>query len=376
MKRKIFSTANDAHCRTRSCVTTLIASLVMLIAMGSTVTANAQAVTKRFLLALSKADHTLAMVNPVTLKVVARIPVGEDPHEVIASPDGKTAYVTNYGGGRFHQLYVVDLINRKALPVIDTRPFMGPHGLATAEGKIYFTAEGSKSVARYDPETQKIDWCMGTGQDRTHMIYVTQDAREIYTTNVSSATVSILKDTLMGPPMGPPPGAPSGQKQPSAQMPPPGFGPHMDWQETVIGVGKGSEGFDVSPDGKELWTAAAQDGTISVIDIAAKKVIYTIYSNAVGANRLRFTPDGKRVLVSSLRSGDLLIYDVTNRQLVKRLSLGRGAAGILVDPDGKRAFIGCTPDNYVALVDLKTLEVTGHINVGGGPDGLAWADVP
>ncbi|MGH2646122.1 MAG: YncE family protein, partial [Ginsengibacter sp.] len=60
---------------------------------------NAQSASHTSLLALSKTDHTLAIVDPVTLKVMARIPVGEDPHEVIASTDGKTAYVSIYGGG-------------------------------------------------------------------------------------------------------------------------------------------------------------------------------------------------------------------------------------------------------------------------------------
>ena len=39
--------------------------------------------------------------------------------------------------------------------------------------KSWFTAEGSKSIGRYDPASGKLDWSMGTGQDRTHMIYVT-----------------------------------------------------------------------------------------------------------------------------------------------------------------------------------------------------------
>jgi hypothetical protein len=46
---------------------------------------------------------------------------------------------------------------------------------------------------------------MGTGQNRTHMLYVTPDEQRIYTTNVSSATVSILEQVAL-PPMGPAPG--------------------------------------------------------------------------------------------------------------------------------------------------------------------------
>lgn len=316
---------------------------------------------QRSLLALSKADHTLAIVDPVTLKVVARVPVGQDPHEVIASSDGKTAYVSIYGGGSLHELNVIDLVAQKPLYNIDTRPLFGPHGLAFAGGKVWFTAEGSKCVGSFDPTTRKVDWCMGTGQDRTHMIYVTNDEKEIYTTNVNSGTVSILVDSLMQPRAGP------------MGNPPPGAQPRREWMQTVIPVSKGSEGFDVSPDGRQLWTVSADDGSIAIIDIAAKKVAATIDAKVLGANRLKFTPDGMRVLITSLRTGDLYVFDVASHKKLKRINIGHGGAGILMDPDGSRAFIGCTPDNYVAVIDLKTLEVISHIDVGGGPDGLEWA---
>jgi YVTN family beta-propeller protein len=309
------------------------------------------------LLALSKADHTLAIVDPTTLKVIARIPVGEDPHEVVASSDGKTAYVTIYGGGALHEINVLDLVAQKALATIDTRPLYGPHGITFVNGKVWFSAEGSKSVGRYDPSTGKVDWSMGTGQDRTHMIYVTNDAKRIYTTNVSSGTVSILLDTLIRPPGN----APAGAR------------PREDWTQTVVPTARGSEGFDVSPDGRELWTASAESGVITILDPAAKKVIGTIEAKAFGANRLMFSPKGDLVFISSLGSGDLTIYDAKTRALVKKLTIGHGAAGILMDPDGSRAFVACSPDNYVVVIDLKSLQVTSHIDVGKVPDGLAWA---
>ncbi|MDB5157289.1 MAG: YncE family protein, partial [Mucilaginibacter sp.] len=232
-----------------------ISFLWMLLAFTTT-QCQAQATPARSLLALSKSDHTLAIIDPVTLKVIARIPVGSDPHEVIASADGKIAYVSIYGGGSLHELSVVDLVAQKPLPAIDTRPLMGPHGLTFAAGKLWFSAEGAKAVGRYDPATGKFDWAMGTGQDRTHMIYVTNDGKKVYTTNVSSATVSILVDSLVKP-AGPPPGL----APPSGSVPPAGFAPPVrrDWVQTVIPVGKGSEGFDVSPDGLELWAAGADE---------------------------------------------------------------------------------------------------------------------
>jgi len=335
-------------------------SLLWGVLLCSVTECTAQSTPSRSLLALSKTDHVLAIIDPASLKVIARVPVGSDPHEVIASSDGKTAYVSIYGGGSLHELNVIDLVAQKPLTNVDTRPLNGPHGLTFVGGKVWFSAEGAKAVGRYDPATGKLDWSMGTGQDRTHMIYVTPDAKKIYTTNVSSGTVSILIDSLLKP-------APN----PGGFTPP----PHQDWVQTVIPVSKGSEGFDVSPDGKELWTAAADDGTIAIIDIASKKVTNTIDAKAIGANRLKFTPDGKRVLVTSLRTGDLFIYDAASHKELKRVNTGHGAAGILIDDDGTRAFIGCTADNYVAVVDLKTLQVSTHIDVKGA-DGLAWAVRP
>jgi YVTN family beta-propeller protein len=338
--------------------------------------AGAQVTPPQSLLALSKHDHTLAIVDPGTLRVVARAPVGPDPHEVIASSDGRTAYVSIYGFGRYHALSVIDLVAHKALPDIDTGALNGPHGLAFVGGKLYFTAEGAKAIARYDPASEKIDWIMGTGQNRTHMIYVVPDQDHIYTTNVSSATVNILEKIAL-PPMGPPPGSSAaGTGGPAANGPLPGGPPRMDWNETVIPVGKGSEGFDVSPDGRELWTANAQDGTLSIIDIPARKVVATLDAKVFGANRLKFTLDGKHVLISSLRNGDLVVYDAGTRSEWKRVPIGHGAAGILAEPGGARAFVACTPDNFVAVVDLRTWQVTGHIDVGGEPDGLAWAARP
>ena len=315
----------------------------------------AQPTPPQCLLALSKSDHTLAIVDPATLKVIAKMPVGEDPHEVIASSNGRTAYVSIYGGGSLHEIDVLDLVAQKPSTAVDTRPFLGPHGIVFSGDKVWFSAEGSKCVARYDPATRQFDWAMGTGQDRTHMLYVTDDGKNVYTTNVSSGTVSILTDTLIR--AGGPPGAP----------------PRHDWKQSVIPVSRGSEGFDVSPDGRQLWTASAGDGTIAVIDLATKTVVGKIDAGVRGANRLKFTPDGQSVLITSLSNGDLVVYDVATRKEVRRVKIGTGAAGILIDPSGSRAFLGCTGDNYVAVVDLKTMQVTGHIDVGGGPDGLAWA---
>lgn len=334
----------------------LLTSLFLLIGMLAVSSVFAEDTPASALLVLSKHDQTLAIVDPSSLKVIARVPVGNDPHEVIASTDGKVAYVSNYGSGAFHTLAVVNLMAQKALPSIDLGALRGPHGLTFVDGKVWFTAEGAKAIGSYDPERKNVDWILGTGQNRTHMIYVSPDLRLIVTTNVSSGTVSMIEKTASGGP---------GQGGPSAT-------PRTDWNETVVRVGNGSEGFDISPDGKEIWVANAGDGTVSIIDVASKQVTQTLAADVRSANRLKFTPDGKFVLISALRGADVTVIDGATRKTTKQIPVGHGAAGIVMQPDGARAYVACTPDDYVAVIDLHSMEVVGHIQAGSNPDGLAW----
>jgi len=118
--------------------------------------------------------------------------------------------------------------------------------------------------------------------------------------------------------------------------------------------------------------ANAQDGTISVLDAVERKVIDTLNANVPGANRLNFNSDVSLVFISTLRGPDLVTLDAKTRREVRRVKIGRGAAGIQMQPDGARAYVSCTPDDYVAVIDLKSLEVVGHIEAGKQPDGLAW----
>jgi YVTN family beta-propeller protein len=337
------------------------------------------------LLILEKSDNSLAIVDPANLQIVARIPAGPDPHEIVASPDGKLAYISNYGGSdsALNTISVIDLSARKALPPINLGALHSAHGLAFAGGKLYFTVETNKAVGRYDPGTQSVDWVLGTGQDRTHMVMVSRNLEQIVTSNVSSGTISIIEQ--ISPPMGvfvPPPGTNSSQgSAPSAgglpqgvNAPPPG-GPRKTWRVTNIPTGRGAEGFDASPDGNEIWVANAQDATVTIIDVASKRVAQTLPISVKGANRLKFTTDGKRVLISGLSAGagsNLAVLDAASRKEVKQVNLGGGAAGILIVPDSSRAYVAVSGKDKVAVVDLKSLEVTGRVSTGRQPDGLAW----
>src|SRR6185369_8157594 len=141
----------------------------------------------------------------------------------------------------------------------------------------------------------------GTGQNSTHMVMVSPDASQMFTANIGSDSISMIERT----------GA-------------------QNWNETVIPVGKGPEGFDLSPDGKQIWAANSRDGSVSVIDIYTKKVIHTFNVQTKRSNRLKFTPDGRLVLISDLDAGELLVLERATRKDVKRIKLGKQLAGILV----------------------------------------------
>ncbi len=344
-------------------------SLACALAMASSALA-AEATPRNALLATSKGNHTLAIVDPASDRIIARMPIGPDPHEVIASDDGRTAYVSNMGGSSsLHRIDVLDLVGQRALEPVDTGALTGLHGLAVSPGKLWFTAQGAMAIARLDLASRQIDWIMGTGQSWTHMLVVTPDLQHIYTSNVMSGSVSLF-DLQPAPAFpGPPPPAAGRQG-----APPPNAIPRPPvWAQTVVPTERGTEGVDLSPDGKEIWTASSASGQIYVIDTAARKVAQVLDAKAVGANRVKFTHDGKRVLISTLRGGDVLVYDARTRTEVKRLHLGTGCAGVLVAPDDARAYVACSSDNLVFVLDMHKLMPVDRIDVGPQPDGLAWA---
>jgi len=298
------------------------------------------------LLVLNKEDATLVFVDPASGNVTGRVPVGMGPHELVASGDGKWAFASNYGTGPApgSTISMIDLSAKKELRRIDVSPLRRPHGLAFAGGKLYFTAEADKKIARYDPVADKIDWTFETGQATTHMVLLTRDMRTIFTANIGSDSISAIERGAGG-----------------------------AWHQTVIPVGKGPEGNELTPNGKELWVAQSRDGGVSIIDVASKKVIGTIDAGTKRSNRIKFTPDGTSALISDVDAGELVVIDVAARKVSRRVALGKNPEGILIAPDGARAFVAVNGDNHVAVVDLKTWKVISTISPGTGPDGMAWS---
>jgi YVTN family beta-propeller protein len=317
----------------------LIITLCLIVALFMTPMA-AQSSSRPLLLILNKSDNTMVAVDPATLKVVSRVPTGNGPHEVAVSADGRVAYVANYGTGSQpgDTLSVIELASGKAKEV--NVGLKRPHGIVEHNGKIYFTAEGSQTVARFDPTSEKVDWSKQTGQQVTHMVVVTPDGKKAYTANIGSNNVTVVDI-----------GKPEGVKQ--------------------IAVGKGAEAIDLAPDGRELWVGNRDDGTLSIIDPKSDRVKETIQVGKVPI-RLKFTPDGKRVLVSDALAGELVVIEAASRKIVKRIAVGGTPVGLVITPDGKRAFVAATASNKVFEVNLDELAMGRTVEPGREPDGMVW----
>jgi YVTN family beta-propeller protein len=298
------------------------------------------------LLVLNKTDATMAIVDPVSGRTLATVGTGPGPHEVAVSVDRRFAFVTNYGANTAGStLSVIDVTARREIRRVDLGELRRPHGITVVDGKVLFTAEANRAIARYDPETDRIDWRFDTAQDVTHMVTASRDGRTLFTSNIGSNTISIIESTGAA------------------------------WRQTLVRVGPGPEGIDLSPDGRQLWTAHTGDGQVSIVDVAAKKVVQTFDAGTRRANRLKFTPDGGRVLISDMDGSELLIVDVKTRTVAKRLRVGRMPEGILIRPDGRVAYVAVTGENRVAAIDLQTLDIVQTIAAGSGPDGMAWLEV-
>lgn len=300
------------------------------------------------LLVLNKSDATLSFVDAATLKTLATIPTGDAPHEVAVSDDGKIAVVANYGTGPNPgtTLSIIDVPAHKELRRFALPGLLRPHGIEAAGSRFWFTAEGSRVIARYDAVSDRIDFISGSGADTTHMIVVTGGEKTIYTANIGSNSVTVFD--LSGAP--------------------------RNILVKQIPVVKGPEGMDLAPDGSELWVASrVANGGIAIINPSTNAVVQTLPTTTKVANRVKFTRDGKFVLVSDTTGNTLLVYDAATKEMIKSLAMADGPSGILIAPDGQHAFIACAGAKKVQVVELTSFSITNEIETGNVPDGLAYA---
>jgi len=325
---------------------------MLLVALGAV-----DAVAADLLVVLNKSDHEAALVDPASLKIVSRVATGHGPHEAAVSPDGRRAYVANYGmtgvfrEGQRHDepgntLSVIDLERRAVVDTFDLAEYTKPHGMAVSQdGRLlWVTCEGAQAVLELDTGSGAILRSWKTGQDVSHMLVPTPDETKLYIANIRSGTASVI-DRKAG------------------------------TVKTIV-TGAGAEGIDVTHDGREVWVTNRAANTVSVIATATDSVVASFESGGTMPIRVKFTPDGREAWISNARSNAMTVFEVATRRLLDTLAVGAVPIGIQMSPDGRRAFVANTNDDQITVLDVRARKVVGTFTTGNEPDGMAWARTP
>ncbi len=310
--------------------------------------ANAQ-----WLLVANQGDADLSIIDPVAGQQVATIPEGTPGvhgHEVVASADGRTAFMPIYGSSGVgkpgidgHEMLVIDLPSRKIAGRVDFGHGVRPHlpVLDPVSGQLYVTTELDKSVTVIDPRTCKIVGAIPTGQDESHMLILSHDGRRGYTANVGPGTVSVL-DLV-------------GRKT-----------------VAVIPVSGEVQRISISNDDKLVFTSDQTKPRLAVIDTATNRVKTWVPLPGTGYGTAA-TPDGRWLLVAVPPTNQVAVVDLAGMQVVRRIDVPSKPQEILIPPDGKVAYVSCNVSGKVAVIDLAQWNVRKLIAAGRGADGLAWA---
>jgi YVTN family beta-propeller protein len=309
------------------------------------------------LVVLEKSGFKADLVDVATGKILAKLPTGQGPHEVAISPDGRTAYIPNYGpfavyppGDQTHTrlgntITVIDLAKRAVKTTFDVGTHAGPHDvLVSRDGKyLWVTTETPMALMELDAATGKLLHLWPTKQNRVHMVVPTPDEKKFYLTNTVSGSVSVLNRS-------------SGAVK-------------------VIPTGPGTEGIAISPDGREVWVASRQDSKVEVISAASDKMVATFPSGGEGPVRVAFTPDGKQVWVTNSVSNTAGVFDARGRMLLGTVPLGKNPSGIIFSRDGSRVYITSQDANTVNVIDVAARKVLSTVDTGEGsqPDGIGLA---
>ena len=307
--------------------------------------------SKALVLVANKGAHTLGLIDPASGRQIATLPEsGVTGHEVIASPDGRLAFVPIYGnsgvgmpGSDGSTLDVFNLSERRSIHVVEFGHGVRPHCpmFGPKDGLLYVTTELDQAVTVINPHTFKIIAKVPTGAPESHMLAISSDGTRGYTANVGPGSVSVLdlvaRKTI-----------------------------------TVIPVANHVQRISVTPDGRWVFTSDTEKPRLAVIDAASNKVNSWITMPATGYGSA-VTPDGKWLLIALPNAPGMGVVDLSTMQFARTVPLPPAPQEVLIEPDGKMAYVSCDKSRQVAEVDLSDWKVEKLIDAGNNADGLAWA---
>lgn len=306
----------------------------------------------QILLVANQGDHTLSLVDPVSAKQVAVIEEnvpGQWVHEVAASPDGRTAFAPVYGNSGVGK----PGIDGSKMLVIDI-----------ASHKIAGTVDFGRGVR---PHCVVYDRNSG-------LLYVTTEIAQAITI-VDPRTLKIVGTVPTGQPESHMLAISHDGKRGYTSNVGPGSVSVLDLAArktlAVIPVAPGTQRISISNDDKLVFAADTRKPQLVVIDTATNKVKARIDLPALGYGTAS-TKDGGSLLVALPSIDKVGVVDIRTLKVARTIDACRSPQEVLVGPDGV-AYVSCMASNQVAAIDVKQGKVQTLIDVGKGADGLAWA---
>jgi DNA-binding beta-propeller fold protein YncE len=297
------------------------------------------------LLVLHKGSSSLGFYSPAG-KLLQNVPVGQHPHEMVLSADGRVLYITDNGTMRIEEagsggntLSIVDVAARKKIGEISLGRYRRPHGIALnpRTGRLYVDTELPDALLEIDPVARKVVKTWDTNGRTSHMVTLGLDGRRAYVCNSTSNDVSsILLST--------------GELQ-------------------LIPTGERPEGSVLSHSGEELYVCNRETQKISVIS-AAKQAVVGEITTGRGPLRAALTPDGKLLVYVLYHDEAIEIADPAARKALASVKLGGRPVSLSVSPDGRRAYASVEEQDTVYVVSIPDRKIlqTFKTAPGSGPD--------
>ena len=300
----------------------------------------------------NRQGNDVSVIDPATMKVVDRFPVGINPQHVVPSWDLKTLWVTNNAEGRTDgSLTPIDPTTGKpgkTIPVDDPyNMYFSPDGRSAI-----VVAEALKRLDFRDPQTMAMQFSIAVPQCKgiNHADFTIDGRVAIFTCEFQG---SLAKIDLVG--------------------------------RKVLGYLKLSRGgmpqdIRVSPDGKIFFVADMKAGGVFVVDGASFTEIGFI-KTGIGTHGLYPSRDGTRLYVANRGSahvfgpprgkGSVSVIDFNTRQVVATWTVPGGGSPDMgnVSVDGKVLWLSGRFDNVVYAIDTTSGEFRS-IPVGKEPHGL------
>jgi DNA-binding beta-propeller fold protein YncE len=140
----------------------------------------------------------------------------------------------------------------------------------------------------------------------------------------------------------------------------------------VIPISGNTQRIALSNDDKWVLTSDQTEPRLAVIDTASKSVAKWVKLDGLGYGGAA-TRDGRWFLLAIPDANKVDVIDLNSMTLARSVDVGKNPQEVLVRPDGKAAYVSCMSSNQVAEIDLTTWKVSRSIATGNGTDGLGWA---